>query len=103
MSIMQGTTPSIKVKISPDDFSVSDVSEIEFYVRNDTLTTYHMADLTIDAVENSVTKEFTEEETIALDPKKNVIVQARFFFADGKVIGIEKLTYSVSDMEGVGV
>lgn len=101
--IMQGTTPSITITIDTDDFLLSNVSAIELYVANGkTVKTYTQADLTIDTEENSVTKKFTAEETAALSRRNNVIVQGRFFFPDGSVVGIHKITFSVADMLGVG-
>lgn len=101
-SIMQGTTPSVTISISPEDFLLSAVTKIELYIRNgSTLTTYAMGDLTVDAEANSVTKTFTEEETAALDPAKGIVIQGRFWIGDA-VIGINKISISVSDMMGVG-
>lgn len=103
-SIMQGTTPSVTITISADDFLLSDVVDIELYVKNgSTVTTYPMDELTVDTEANSVTKTFTEAETTALNPNKNIIIQARFWFSDGSVIGINKISIGVSDMMGVGV
>lgn len=101
--IMQGTTPSITIHISPEDFLLSEVTAMEVYVKNgNTLTTYTANDLDIDAEANSITKVFTVEETAALDPKKNVFVQGRFWLGNA-VVGINKLTFGTADMMGVGV
>lgn len=102
-AIMQGTTPSVTLTIDEDDFLLADVTEIELYAKNGGRTTTTTMDgLTIDTEANSVTKHFTEVETAALDPRKNITIQARFFFADGSVVGIHKITLAVADMEGVG-
>ena len=102
-AIMQGTTPSVTLTISPKDFSLTDVTEIELYIKNGgRTTTITMDGLTIDTDANSVTKRFSVEETAALDPRKNLTIQARFFFADGSVVGIKKIVLAVADMEGVG-
>lgn len=101
-SIMQGTTPSLTITIDPEDLLLSAVTVIELYVRNGkTTTTYTMDDLTIDIEANTITKVFTEEETAALDPKKNVVIQGRFWAGDA-VIGINKINIGVADMMGVG-
>lgn len=100
-AIMRGTTPTIEIEIDPEDFQLSMVSEIEFYIRNGGNTsTYTMDDLIIDADENTVSKALTEAETLAFNPQFPAIVQMRCWFPDGNVVGIEKLVYDVADMEG---
>lgn len=102
-SIMQGTTPSLTISIDPDDFLLSDVQAIELYVANKGIvTTYTQSDLLIDTEENTVTKKFTEAETAAMSKRNTVTVQGRFWFPDGSVVGIAKITLSVADMIGVG-
>lgn len=102
-SIMQGTTPSITITISTDDFLLSDVTALELYVRNDGVTTtYDMDEVTIDTEANTITKTFTETETAAFTPKKHVYIQARFWFADGSIVGIKRIGFDVTDMMGVG-
>lgn len=102
-AIMQGTTPSITITISTDDFLLSNVTAVELYIsHHGTVTTYTAADLTIDTEENTVTKTFTETETAALTPRHNVIVQGRFWLSDGSIVGINKIHFSVADMMGVG-
>jgi len=100
---MQGTTPRITLTISTDDFLLSNVTEIEFYVQNGGRTTVTtLDDLLVDTAENTVTKEFSEAETAALTPRTPVEVQARFHFADGSIVGINKVRLAVADMLGVG-
>lgn len=99
---MQGTTPSITITIDPDDFQLSAVTRMELYVKNDgTLTTYTADDLTVDTEANTITKTFSEAETAALNPKKFLTVQGRFWLGSS-VVGINKLTFGVGDMMGVG-
>ena len=101
-SIMQGTTPSITITIDPDDFQLSNVTKIELYVRNGgTLTTYTAEDLTVDTEANTITLTFSEAETIAMNPTNFLKVQGRFWLGSS-VVGINKLTYGVDDMMGVG-
>lgn len=101
-AIMQGTTPSITITISPDDFLLSSVTKMEMYVRNGgTLTTYTADDLTVDTEANSITLTFSEAETAAMNPKKFLTVQGRFWLGTS-VVGINKLTFGVADMMGVG-
>lgn len=101
-SIMQGTTPSLKIQISPDDLHLSAVTAMELYIRSgNRLTTYTAEDLDVDTTENTVTKHFSIKETAAMDPRKNITVQARFWLGDA-VIGINKINIGVADMMGVG-
>ena len=102
-ALMQGTTPSIEITISTEDFLLSNVTALELYILNGrNLNTYEMSDLTIDTENNTITKTFTEEETASLDPKSKVVIQARFWFADGSIVGINKISFQVADMLGVG-
>ena len=59
--------------------------------------------MTYEVTNNTITKTFTEEETASLDPKSKVVIQARFWFADGSIVGINKISFQVADMLGVGV
>ena len=100
-SIMQGTTPSLKIIIDPDDLLVSAIADIELYIKNTGLETKTLEDVVIDTVTNSITYLFTVEETAALDPTKQLIVQGRLF-SGNDVIGIDKIYFNVKDMLGVG-
>ena len=102
-ALMQGTTPSIEITINAEDFLLSNVTAMELYILNGrNLNTYVMSDLAIDTTNNTITKTFTEEETASLDPKSKVVIQARFWFPDGSIVGINKISFQVADMLGVG-
>lgn len=102
-SIMQGTTPSIVLSIDTDDFLLQNVTALELYIRNGGKTnTYSLSDVEVDTSENTLTKTFTEAETSAFVPYDGVTVQARFWFSDGSIIGINRISFNVSDMMGVG-
>lgn len=101
-SIMQGTTPSVIIKIDPDDLLLSAVNRVELYVRNgEKLETYTAEDLVLDTDANTVVKTFTEAETAAFDPEKTVVIQGRLW-AGNSIFGTTKLRFTVADMEGVG-
>lgn len=101
-SIMQGTTPSLMIQISPDDLLLSAVTRVELYVKNSgNIITYTADDLTVDTENNTITKTFSVDETAAFNPKGFVTVQARFWVGDA-VIGINKINIGVADMMGVG-
>lgn len=97
--ILQGTTPSLKIKINTDDFLVSDVIKLE-------LTTWHkgeitikgLSDVTVDTEENAFIYQFTEEETLALTPSSPLRYQLRFMFGDGSIVGTSKMTLRVADL-----
>lgn len=100
--IMRGTTPTIEIEIDTEDFLLSELTAIELYIRNGNTTVTHTKDdLTIDEVENVLSYQLTEAETKALNPQFPVIVQMRGWYADGNVIGIDKLVFDTADMEGV--
>jgi hypothetical protein len=98
---MRGTTPTIEIEIDTEDFLLSELTAIELYVRNgNKISTYTKDDLIVDEESNVVSKQLTEADTKALDPQFPVIVQMRGWYADGNVIGIEKLVFDTADMEG---
>jgi len=100
---MQGTTPSLTIKIKTDDFLVSDVTAVELYIRNSgTTKTYTLDDLSVDVERNMFVKRFNEAETAAYIPKKAVTIQARFWLTDGNIVGINKEYFDVADMMEVG-
>lgn len=99
--IMRGTTPTVEIEIDTEDFLLSTVSTIEWYVRSgDKLTLYVNDDLMIDEDENTVSKFFSADETDALDPMIPCIMQMRFHFPDKSVVGTEKMIFAVLDREG---
>lgn len=101
-TIMQGTTPSVKIHISPDDLPLSQVTAIELCIKNGfKMTTYKKDDLDIDAEANTVTKVFTVAETARLRTDSPLVIQGRFWIGD-TVVGINRISIGVSDMLGVG-
>lgn len=98
-SILQGTTPSLTIKISTDDFLVTDVTALELTFQNKgAAVTHDLSSVTIDAEENSFTYRFSETETLALSPTSSLYWQARFGFADGSIVGTVKQAINVSDL-----
>lgn len=98
-SILQGTTPSLKIKINTEDFLVGDVVKLEFNIFHNGRQSLHgLADVDVDSGENAFTYHFTEAETLAMNPNKAVGYQLRFMFADGSIVGTEKAVLSVADM-----
>lgn len=97
--ILQGTTPSLEIKIDPADFDVGDVIKLELTMWNgEASTKYGLSDVTVDTEENSFIYQFTELETLALIPNRSLYYQARFLFADGTIVGTKKEKIEVADL-----
>ena len=86
--ILRGTTPDFVIKVSTDDFVVSDVTKLEVTIWNGTRQTiYGLEDVTVDSTENSFGIHFTEADTLALDSSKTFRWQMRAMFEDGNIVG----------------
>lgn len=98
-SILQGTTPSLEITISTEDFAVTDIVKLELVMKNgSTVITNGLEDVTVNAKANSITKTFTEAETLALNPQSSLVYQLRFVFADGSIVGTQKASIRVEDL-----
>ncbi len=98
-SILQGTTPSLALSISAEDFSVSDVTKLELVLQNgSSIWKKGLSDVTVDTEENSFTYTFTESETLQLKPQHSLTYQLRFVFADGSIVGTQKASIRVEDL-----
>ena len=86
--ILQGTTPSLKIKIAATDFHVEDVSKLELTIWNG-VNQYikGLSDVTMATEDNSFTYDFTEADTLALDSSKSFKWQMRCMFEDGNIVG----------------
>ena len=98
-SILQGTTPSLAISISAEDFSVSDVAKLELVLQNgSSIWKKGLSDVTVDTEENSFTYRFTESETLQLKPQHSLTYQLRFQFQDGSIVGTKKASLRVDDL-----
>lgn len=98
-SILQGTTPTLSVAIDPTDFAVSDIVALEFAVKQqNNITVYDLSDVTLDPAGNTVSYTFTEAETLAFVPDIWISVQLRFYFADGSIVGTDRMNFNVEDL-----
>ena len=98
-SILQGTTPSLEITISTEDFAGTDIVKLELVMKNgSTVITNGLEDVTVNAKANSITKTFTEAETLALNPQSSLVYQLRFVFADGSIVGTQKASIRVEDL-----
>lgn len=97
-SILQGTTPTLTIAIDPTDFDVSNVIALELAVQQqNNISVYNITDVIIDPVGNTVSRTFTQAETLAFIPGVWLTVQARFKFADGSIVGTNKMKFNVDD------
>lgn len=97
--ILQGTTPSIEIVIDTDDFSVSDVTALEFTIKhNGAVSIYSLDDVTVDTDANSFIYTFSEAATLALNPDKSLKYQLRFMFSDGSILGTKIMRLQVADL-----
>lgn len=98
-AILQGTTPSLEIKIDPQDFAITDVTKLELVFSNAGNAVAHgLSDVVVNSTNNSITYNFSEAETLALSPTSCLYWQARFGFADGSIVGTQKDSISVSDL-----
>lgn len=101
-SIMQGATPTITITIDPNDLQLSAVTAMRLSFKQDkNLTWYTKDDFTIDTSANTIAKVLTEEETARMKPGIPLVIQGRFWLGRS-VVGINKISIGVSDMQGVG-
>ena len=89
--LLRGTTPDFVIKVNTDDFLVTDVTKLEVTIWNgQKQTIYGLADVTVDATENSFCIHFTEADTLALDSSKTFKWQMRAMFQDGNIVGTKE-------------
>lgn len=97
--ILQGTTPSLEIKIDTDDFYVTDVVKLELTIlQNGETTIYGLSDVDMNDEENTFTYHFTEAETLAMIPKETIYYQLRFMFSDDSILGTVPMPLVVVDL-----
>lgn len=97
MSILQGTTPKLEIKI-PSDFPVNTIEKVELtFLHNGQKNIVDIDGVVLTAQTNTITYTFTETETLALDPKQPLWWQLRIKVPAG-IVGTEKKQESVSDL-----
>lgn len=95
--ILQGTTPSLTITI-PEEISVSSITAAELtFKQSGTVWIYHLSDLSIDAEDNTISKAYTEAETLALNPTAPLFWQLRIQTADG-IFGTPQSRINVLDL-----
>lgn len=98
-SILQGTTPSLAIKIRADDFLVTDVIKLELtFKHSGTQTIKHLSDVDTDIENNRFIYRFTEQETLALTPNKPFRYQLRFMLPGNTIVGTQEMTLDIHDL-----
>ena len=102
-AILQGTTPGIAYDFSEYDFDVTTITKIELAIINGgKRTIYGLDDVTVDGEANSITINFSHEETIEFVPDEMLTHQILMWFPDGNVIGTEEGYIDVKKWIGKG-
>lgn len=95
--VLQGTTPSLVIEI-PEQIPVGTITAAELTIKHSGRTTlFHLADLTVDAEDNTISKAFSEQETLALNPVSPLGWQLRIQTPDG-IFGTIKQRINVLDL-----
>lgn len=108
-SILQGTTPTLRISIKPEDLLLSDAAEFELafleqaseptkHVCGSRAIIKHRSDLTVDTDNNRIEYHFSEKETMKLDPNLYLFYQLRIKMNNGEIFGTAAKKISVSDL-----
>lgn len=99
-SILQGTTPTLRVRINTEDLLVTDITALELTFRQlaNAPQVKHLNDVTLDAEANRIIYHFTEEETLAFNYSKPLEWQLRIMTTDGEIAGTEIRQEDVSEL-----
>ena len=99
-SILQGTTPTLRIRVNPDLFSVEDLSDIELTLwQGDAIRVLDLSSVTVDAEANVIAYHFTREETLALNANRGLGWQILYFFPDGNTVGTDQHVISVKHLK----
>lgn len=95
--ILQGTTPTLTITI-PEEIPVSSITAAELTFKQlGTVWIYHLSELVIDSEENTISKTYTEAETLALNPTAPLSWQLRIETPDG-IFGTPQARINVLDL-----
>lgn len=95
--ILQGTTPKLVISI-PDNVPLSSVNAIELMlVHKGAQTIVDMTGVTVDTEANTITYQFTEAQTLALDPRGTIVWQLRLK-SDTNIVGTRPGTIRIYDL-----
>lgn len=99
-SILQGTTPTLSVRINTEDLLVTDITALELTFRQlaKAPAIKHLSDVYLDVEANRIIYHFTEEETLALNYNKPLEWQLRIMTTDGEIAGTKIRQEDVSEL-----
>lgn len=89
LQILRGTTPTLHLKVSTDDFSVEDVVKLKINVwtSGGFSKSYGLEDVDVDKYANRFSIRFTESDTLQMKNDDMMYWQMRCAFEDGNIIG----------------
>ena len=99
--ILQGTTPTLRIKFQTTDAAVTDFSEIELTFQHGKTRTVHSLDdpqIELDADENTISYSFTESETLGFTVGESLYYQFRGMLQNGKILGTRRKTINIVDL-----
>lgn len=97
--IVRGTTPTIKFTFNVID--PVDIVAAYLTITGTTKIEKGISDMTIG--ENYVSWDFSQEETLAMIPGKEVAIQMRYRTADGKAYATRRIRETIADVDKDGV
>lgn len=96
-NILQGTTPSFVIDFTDTGLDVSDITKAELTITSgSTIQTYTLSEMTADTSENTLTYQFTEDETLALESKYTNYWQL-YVYISGEIYGTVKQAFKLHD------
>lgn len=98
--ILQGTTPSLEIPIDANKyFTVDTMIAVELtFIIDGNLTIKSLSDVSISVESNSFFYTFTEEETLAFNPKSTLFYQWRAKTSNGKIYGSLGDTIEIAEL-----
>lgn len=96
-AILQGTTPSLTITI-PEEITVDEITALELTFKQAFgVSVHHLADVSLDIEDNTITYAFSEAETLALSPAAPLLWQLRIQTTDG-IFGTPQNRINVLDL-----
>lgn len=97
--IIRGTTPTIKFTFNVVD--PANIAAAYLTITGQTVTEKDISSMTVG--EDFVSWDFTQEETLAFTPGKEVAIQLRYRTTDGKAYATRRIRETVIDVDKEGV
>lgn len=95
-SMLQGTTPTLTFDFSDSGLTVSSLTAAELTISSKTYkVTHDISEMTVDSANNKLSYQFTEAETLQLDPNCNAYYQL-YVEVSGEIYGTKKTACIIS-------